>query len=107
MGQALKPYSKGAPFYNVWPARFRDGFHISTIAVYQDFAISSELPLGSSRVPQNAVLASLRRKQPGDECASAKRRRACRPRRCGGDQAHNDGAEQDEKRGGKVGLGNH
>jgi len=43
MSQALKTYSKGAPFYNVWPARFRDGFHISTIAVYQDFAISSEL----------------------------------------------------------------
>ena len=45
--------------------------------------------------------------EPGDECGSEKRPRACRPRRCGGDQAHHDGAEQDEKRGGKVGLGNH
>jgi len=24
----------------VWPARFRDGFHLSTIAVYQDMAVA-------------------------------------------------------------------
>ena len=77
--------------------------------VYQDSAISCELLTIRSAVhelPERRSRES-EEKQPGGECASAKRRRACRPRRCGGDQAHNDGAEQDEKRGGKVGLGNH
>src|SRR6516225_4097132 len=66
----------------------------------------SGVEVGSSRVARTPF-SRLRRKQPGDECASGKRRRACRPLRCGGDQAHHDGAEQDEQRGGEDGLGNH